>query len=55
MYIHRSGRTGRVKEKGISLLLLGPKEVTTYKKLCNFLKKGKNNDMIISLYMFCFS
>ncbi|KAJ3096084.1 ATP-dependent RNA helicase [Phlyctochytrium planicorne] len=39
LYIHRSGRTARAHNTGISVLLCSPEEVTNYKKLCSALKK----------------
>ena len=33
LYIHRSGRTARAKESGVSLLLIGEKERDAYKKI----------------------
>lgn len=39
--MHRSGRTGRAGNEGNSLLLCTPGEVSSFKKLCNALKKPK--------------
>ena len=41
-YIHRSGRTARVFEKGTSLTLCEPKEVVFYRRLCNSINGGKD-------------
>lgn len=43
-YIHRSGRTARVDNKGVSLTLCAPNEVEFYKKLCNNINGGKDLD-----------
>lgn len=40
IYVHRSGRTARASEKGISLMLCAPEEINLYKRLCTVLKKG---------------
>ncbi|KAK3813094.1 MAG: P-loop containing nucleoside triphosphate hydrolase protein [Benniella sp.] len=39
IYVHRSGRTARAENEGISLLLCGPDEVQLYRKICVTLKK----------------
>lgn len=39
LYVHRSGRTARAENEGISLLLCGPDEVPVYRKLCITLRK----------------
>lgn len=41
-YIHRSGRTARVTNHGISLTLCEPKEVHLYRKLCNTINLGED-------------
>lgn len=41
-YIHRSGRTARVSNRGISLTLCEPKEVHLYRRLCNNINFGKD-------------
>lgn len=40
-YIHRSGRTARASKAGMSVMLLDPKDVTRYQKICKNLKRGK--------------
>ncbi|CAA20727.1 ATP-dependent RNA helicase Mak5 [Schizosaccharomyces pombe] len=39
MYVHRSGRTARANEDGVSILMCGPKELSQLKRLCYRLKK----------------
>ncbi|KAG0232284.1 ATP-dependent RNA helicase [Actinomortierella wolfii] len=39
IYVHRSGRTARANNEGISLLICGPDESLLYKKICITLKK----------------
>jgi ATP-dependent RNA helicase DDX24/MAK5 len=39
IYVHRSGRTARAQNEGISLLICGPDEVQLYRKICVTLKK----------------
>ncbi|XP_075238375.1 ATP-dependent RNA helicase DDX24 isoform X2 [Lycorma delicatula] len=38
-YVHRSGRTARANEQGLTLLLIEPSEVSTYHRLCSTLKR----------------
>ncbi|CAG8458870.1 16842_t:CDS:10 [Cetraspora pellucida] len=39
IYIHRSGRTARARNEGISLMLCSPEESVLYRKICQELKK----------------
>ena len=39
MYVHRSGRTARAHQDGLSVLLLAPEEVALYRKICHSLQK----------------
>ncbi|EPX74061.1 ATP-dependent RNA helicase Mak5 [Schizosaccharomyces octosporus yFS286] len=39
MYIHRSGRTARANEDGVSILMCGPKELSQFKRLLFKLKR----------------
>ncbi|KAI8363577.1 P-loop containing nucleoside triphosphate hydrolase protein [Mortierella sp. GBAus27b] len=39
IYVHRSGRTARANNEGISLLFCGPDEVQLYRKICVTLKR----------------
>ncbi|KAG0198529.1 ATP-dependent RNA helicase [Mortierella sp. GBA30] len=41
IYVHRSGRTARAQNEGISLLICGPDEVQLYRKMCVTLKKDQ--------------
>ncbi|KAF9578012.1 ATP-dependent RNA helicase, partial [Lunasporangiospora selenospora] len=41
IYVHRSGRTARAQNEGISLLICGPDEVQLYRKMCITLKKDQ--------------
>ncbi|KAK3811559.1 MAG: P-loop containing nucleoside triphosphate hydrolase protein [Linnemannia gamsii] len=41
IYVHRSGRTARANNEGISLLICGPDEVQLYRKMCITLKKDQ--------------
>ncbi|XP_031627076.1 ATP-dependent RNA helicase DDX24 isoform X2 [Contarinia nasturtii] len=41
-YIHRSGRTARGNKEGIAILLMEPKEVTEYVRLCRTLKRSED-------------
>ena len=41
LYVHRSGRTARGKEQGVSVLLCSPEQMILYKKICFALGKGK--------------
>lgn len=40
-YVHRSGRTARAQEEGITVLMMEPTEVKTYMNLCRTLKRCK--------------
>ncbi|KAI9011548.1 P-loop containing nucleoside triphosphate hydrolase protein [Gaertneriomyces semiglobifer] len=40
LYVHRSGRTARSTETGLSIMLISPAEVPIYKKICNILNKS---------------
>lgn len=40
-YVHRSGRTARATQQGITILLVEPNELQSYLKLCKTLGKGK--------------
>jgi ATP-dependent RNA helicase DDX24/MAK5 len=40
LYVHRSGRTARAQEGGVSVMLLGPEDLKVYKTICRALKKG---------------
>ncbi|KAF9431690.1 ATP-dependent RNA helicase, partial [Entomortierella beljakovae] len=39
IYVHRSGRTARAQNEGISFLICGPDEVQLYRKICITLNK----------------
>ncbi|KAH6581009.1 hypothetical protein BASA61_009270 [Batrachochytrium salamandrivorans] len=39
IYVHRSGRTARANSEGVSVSLVCPEELTTYKKICHTLHK----------------
>lgn len=41
-YVHRSGRTARANNEGITVLIMEPKEMSHYLKLCRNLGKGNN-------------
>ena len=41
LYVHRSGRTARARQDGLSVMLCSPEERTVYKKICFLLKKGR--------------
>lgn len=40
-YIHRSGRTARLDNKGVCLTIYEPDEINEYKRLCNTINSGK--------------
>ncbi|XP_028398724.1 ATP-dependent RNA helicase DDX24-like [Dendronephthya gigantea] len=39
VYVHRSGRTARIQNEGLSLLLIGPDDLRSYEKIWKGLKK----------------
>lgn len=40
LYVHRSGRTARASAEGVSVMLVGPEDLPTYKKITTILRKG---------------
>lgn len=49
-YIHRSGRTARLNNRGLSLTLCEPQEALYYKRLCKNINRGKDlNDYEIDI------
>ncbi|XP_058511243.1 ATP-dependent RNA helicase DDX24 [Ochotona princeps] len=42
IYVHRSGRTARAASEGLSLMLIGPEDVTNFKKIYKTLKKEED-------------
>lgn len=45
-YVHRSGRTARALEKGMSVMLLDPQDVSRYKKICKALERCNELDSL---------
>jgi ATP-dependent RNA helicase DDX24/MAK5 len=39
-YVHRSGRTARASQRGMTIMLLDPQDVSRYRKICKNLKRG---------------
>lgn len=48
-YIHRSGRTARASEEGITVMLIEPNEVGDYVKVCRTLGRCKFVQIILSV------
>ncbi|KAL9960204.1 hypothetical protein ACROYT_G033626, partial [Oculina patagonica] len=44
LYIHRSGRTARASREGLSVVLVGPEELGSYKKIMKTLNGGNDLD-----------
>ncbi|XP_008054788.1 ATP-dependent RNA helicase DDX24 [Carlito syrichta] len=42
IYVHRSGRTARAAHEGLSLMLIGPEDVTNFRKIYKTLKKDED-------------
>lgn len=42
IYVHRSGRTARAASEGLSLMLIGPEDVVSFKKIYKTLKKDED-------------
>ena len=40
IYVHRSGRTARSTNEGLSVMLVSPDEMYVYKKILSSIKKG---------------
>ena len=40
IYVHRSGRTARSTQEGLSVILVSPDELNLYKKILATFKKG---------------
>ena len=45
-YVHRSGRTARASKKGVSVLLVEPKDAVNYRKLCSTLNEGSHFELL---------
>lgn len=41
LYVHRSGRTARAANEGLSLLLIGPDDLINFKKIYKTLEKSE--------------
>ncbi len=41
IYVHRSGRTARSVNEGLSVMLVSPEEINLYKKILKAFDKGK--------------
>ncbi|KAI9209005.1 P-loop containing nucleoside triphosphate hydrolase protein [Polychytrium aggregatum] len=41
LYVHRSGRTARANNDGVSVMLCSPEELSVYKKICHALGKAE--------------
>jgi len=39
LYVHRSGRTARATESGVSVMLVDPSDESSFRKICKLLKK----------------
>jgi ATP-dependent RNA helicase DDX24/MAK5 len=42
VYVHRSGRTARARSEGLSLMLVGPRDVRFYQQICKQLNKDED-------------
>lgn len=42
IYVHRSGRTARATNEGLSLMLIGPEDAINFKKIYKTLKKDED-------------
>lgn len=40
-YVHRSGRTARATQQGLTVVLMEPSEIQNYIKICKTLNKSK--------------
>jgi ATP-dependent RNA helicase DDX24/MAK5 len=47
IYVHRSGRTARANNEGLSVILVDPSERVQFKNIVNILNKGKENDSLL--------
>lgn len=45
VYVHRSGRTARAMKEGLSIMLIEPKEMFFYRKLCTTLNRDQDLPM----------
>ena len=41
-YIHRSGRTARVKKEGLSVVMIGPEDMSNYRRIINTLNRQED-------------
>lgn len=46
--MHRSGRTARAQNEGLSLMLVDPQEGVFYKRIYKTLNKGKTYSKIVN-------
>lgn len=49
IYVHRSGRTARVSNEGLSVMLVSPDEMNLYNKI---VKTFKNGGQLSKIYLF---
>ena len=47
LYIHRSGRTARASREGLSVVLVGPEELGSYKKIMKTLNAGMVSGFVV--------
>jgi ATP-dependent RNA helicase DDX24/MAK5 len=45
LYVHRSGRTARKQESGISVMFCCPEDLKSYKTVCKALDKGMKEEI----------
>lgn len=46
IYVHRSGRTARVANEGLSVMLVSPDEMNLYNKIVKTFKNGEQSSKI---------
>ena len=52
LYVHRGGRTARAKREGLSVILIGPEDMTSYLNICKTLNRGVTIYSIIQYLLF---
>ena len=40
LYVHRSGRTARAHKEGLSVMLVGPEDLKSFRNICKTLSRG---------------
>jgi len=53
IYVHRSGRTARAHTEGLSVMLVSPKEASSYQRIAHVLAKNSPGGMFSTFLLEC--